>query len=354
MRRRITPIMGTCLAAVILLLLPAGTRAQSDTNLDAFLKKAESSDQVCQIPATPGSLFGQATGLDVETSNLTKTERKRLVPVLDEMKRLQRLNCARLHLCQLGASHVALIAADRILSLEQKWNDETRRVQIENPGREDLPIQTQQLAAELQRSNNELAQDRARVEDAARAESIERTAIQTISELPDEEVSHLAGAIMYPDSRLDLNSADKWVDVPRPDLQLKILMSRTLFPQTSKSVERWARNEVRIEIFSAIQLLAEKRQAAEQANNAFNAVWSHSRQLPIPPPSTLNLPADVGWLYYGFQRGAVPADDLLWALRRAAEAMDASAQAEISAGAAAAGLVCASGVNVMARIKLTQ
>lgn len=342
------------LAAMAILLMTSPSWAQNNTDvLETFLKKAEASDLICQIPSASGSITGQPTTLDIEIATLSDADRRRLRPVLDEMKRLQRLDCARLHLCRLKASAIALRLAQESLSLNETWIDRTRQLEKANPGLKELPIQSKQLAAELRRADNEHEQRQSRVQDATAAYAIEGLAIQAISGLPEQSVSILEGQLSV--------DVGEWTHVtestyvPRPDLQLKILMSRTLFPQTSEPVAGWAKKAVLEEVFRAAQIYAEQKAASDKAGAALYDAGRNADQWPSPPIEGLaGVSADLNWLVYGFQRGAVPAADLLWALRNLTELIDANAQARAALGTAASDLACASGVAVRSHLKPVQ
>jgi hypothetical protein len=168
--------------AILICALPAGAAVQNDRlDLSGFLERAESSELVCQIPSTPGTISAQPTALDVEIAHLSDGQRKELRPVFDELKRLQRLDCARLHLCQLNASFIDVQVARDALTVKKQWMDETREAQENAPGLNALLIQSKELNSELLRAYNEIEQDQDRVLAATRAFDAELLSIQTIA-----------------------------------------------------------------------------------------------------------------------------------------------------------------------------
>jgi hypothetical protein len=162
MKMRVRLNKAAALAVVVTICGGTGAAQKADV-LDRFLQKAEGSDLVCSIPLNSSSPLQGASALDLAIAALAPKDRTRLAPALAQLKRLERLECARLQLCSLGATSNTLeierewqTAADRLLASMQKLLSTA-------PGRPELPIESQQLATELRRVDSELSRRRSQL-----------------------------------------------------------------------------------------------------------------------------------------------------------------------------------------------
>jgi|GEM_PF-3759557 len=351
MKPTITAIVGLCIAGVLSIAASRVAPAQDRSlTVDAFLTKAAASDLVCQIPPASSGILEQTTELDLEISKLSEAERKRLHIILDEMKRLQRLDCARLHLCRLYGAYGALRGAQVNRQQEQVWIDLAKKIFQTSPGLEYQPIQTAQLDAELRRAIAEQSKSQLEIMDASLSFDIEREAIEKISDLREESVSRLVGEVGEEIDRIDSQQNDGQeglAKASRPDLKLKILMSETFSSKTTATIESWAIDSVELEVRSARERFIVARKALDEALDARDRVQRESQRLSISPLSLkFGVPNDLGWLIEGFERGAVPASDLLWGLRNLNEKQVAVAEAQTAVDSTMADLACASGAPV--------
>jgi hypothetical protein len=128
---------------------------------------------------------------------------------------------------------------------------------------------------------------------------------------------------------------------------MRILIMQTLFPKTSPAFEGWARKVMEAEIQRALQQYQVARKSVDKANHAVDSgFWGSTDLGTVPSPALQSLPRGIGWLFYGFERGAVAPADVLWALRNVTETINARTEANARFARADADLVCISGLSV--------
>ena len=128
-------------------------------------------------------------------------------------------------------------------------------------------------------------------------------------------------------------------------------MRRSFSPQTDEALETAAQNAVRAEVGVAIQLSSSSEAALASAHQALDYARQRAASTRPPPGIWSNLLGDRDRLFYGFERGAVPAGDLLWSLRNFTDLSEAVAQASHNLATAYGNVTCASAAAVARRVQ---